>query len=160
MGEGRHLSEERLPPHPPQNPPPPPPKTFAFWGLGRGEGHTFCPRWAASRPSSNRGWRVVAFLRTAFPPSPPLSFPERFSVPQSNMRNRDSIKSKVLGRRGWGFGGGEDDGMAAPERAVPVDESPRLAGIDSSAGSLSEERFPLPQFFLSTQTRKYGPQNP
>ena len=56
----------------------------------------------------------------------------------------DNVKS--FGKERGRFWGGEDDRMAPPERAVPVDASPRLTGIDSNAGSLSEERFPLPQF--------------
>ena len=129
---------------------------FCVFGTGRGEGHTFCPRWAASRPSSNRGWRVVASLRAAFPPSDPSPnespFPKQY--PEQGF---DNVKS--FGKERGRFWGGEDDRMAPPERAVPVDASPRLTGIDSNAGSLSEERSPSPNF-LSTQTRKYGPQNP
>ena len=56
----------------------------------------------------------------------------------------DNVKS--FGKERGSFWGGEDDRMAPPGRAVPVDASPRLTGIDSNAGSLSEERFPLPQF--------------
>ena len=123
----------------------PPSQGFCVFGMGRGEGHAFCPRWAASRPSSNRGWRVVASLRAAFPPSPLPSSPNESPFPkQYAEQGFDNVKS--FGKERGRFWGGEDDRMAPPERAVPVDASPRLTGIDSNAGSLSEERFPLPQF--------------
>ena len=113
--------------------------------IGRATMDRVLPRWAASRPSSNRGWRVVASLRAAFPPSPLPPSPNESPFPkQYAEQGFDNVKS--FGKERGSFWGGEDDRMAPPGRAVPVDASPRLTGIDSNAGSLSEERFPLPQF--------------
>ena len=81
------------------------------------------------------------------------------SQPQMCIRDRDSITSKVLGRRGGVFGEGRTTGWRPPDGPYPLTRLRGLRASTATLGAFLKKGSPSPNF-LSTQTRKYGPQNP